>query len=96
MRLRWSAANPDDVRGSRNLETALKLMLEAAYSHPRILKDPAPTALLTAFGDNGAEMSLPGVNIGTMAHRNSCWTLLRKFNLRERTRTVQSDYIFLI
>ena len=33
-------------------------MLEAAYSHPRILKDPAPTALLTAFGDNGINLEL--------------------------------------
>ena len=43
---------------SSNLETALKLMLEAAYSHPRVLKDPAPTALLTAFGDNGINLEL--------------------------------------
>jgi small-conductance mechanosensitive channel len=43
---------------SSNLETALKLMLEAAYSLPRVLKDPAPTALLTAFGDNGINLEL--------------------------------------
>ena len=33
-------------------------MLEAAYSHSRVLKDPAPTALLTAFGDNGINLEL--------------------------------------
>jgi len=49
---------PVQISYSSNLETALKLMLEAAYSHPRILKDPAPTALLTAFGDNGINLEL--------------------------------------
>jgi small-conductance mechanosensitive channel len=33
-------------------------MLEAAYSHARVLKDPAPTALLVAFGDNGINLEL--------------------------------------
>ena len=49
---------PVQISYSSNLETALKLMLEAAYSHPRVLKDPAPTALLTAFGDNGINLEL--------------------------------------
>ena len=49
---------PVQVSYSSNLETALKLMVEAAYSHPRVLKDPAPTALLTAFGDNGINLEL--------------------------------------
>jgi small-conductance mechanosensitive channel len=34
------------------------LMEEAASSHSRVLKDPAPTALLTAFGDNGINLEL--------------------------------------
>ena len=33
-------------------------MVEAAYSHPRVLKDPAPTALMTAFADNGISLEL--------------------------------------
>jgi small-conductance mechanosensitive channel len=49
---------PVQISYSSNLESALKLMLEAAYSHPRVLKDPAPTALLTAFADNGINLEL--------------------------------------
>jgi len=49
---------PVQISYSSNLETALKLMLEAASSHSRVLKDPAPTALLTAFGDNGINLEL--------------------------------------
>ena len=49
---------PVQISYSSNLETALKLMLEAAYFHPRVLKDPAPAALLTAFGDNGINLEL--------------------------------------
>ncbi|HKB84097.1 MAG TPA: mechanosensitive ion channel domain-containing protein [Burkholderiales bacterium] len=49
---------PVQISYSSNLESALKLMLEAAYSHSRVLKDPAPTALLTAFGDNGINLEL--------------------------------------
>jgi small-conductance mechanosensitive channel len=49
---------PVQISYSSNLDTALKLMLEAAYSHSRVLKDPAPAALLTAFGDNGINLEL--------------------------------------
>ena len=49
---------PVQISYASNLETALKLMEEAASSHPRVLKDPAPTALLTAFGDNGVNLEL--------------------------------------
>src|SRR5579859_1431838 len=49
---------PVQISYSSNLEVALKLMLEAAYSHSRVLKDPAPTALLVAFGDNGINLEL--------------------------------------
>ena len=49
---------PVQISYSSNLETALNLMLEAAYSHPRVLKDPAPTALLNAFADNGINLEL--------------------------------------
>lgn len=49
---------PVQISYSSSLETALKLMLEAAYSHPRVLKDPAPGAVLTAFADNGINLEL--------------------------------------
>ena len=49
---------PIQISYSSNLENALKLMQEAACSHPRVLKEPAPTALLTGFGDNGINLEL--------------------------------------
>ena len=49
---------PIQISYSSNLNTALKLMLEAASNHPRVLKDPAPTSLLTSFGDNGINLEL--------------------------------------
>ena len=49
---------PIQISYSSNLEAALKLMLEAACCHSRVLKDPAPSALLTAFGDNGINLEL--------------------------------------
>ena len=49
---------PVQISYSSNLETALKLMVETACSHSRVLKDPPPTALLTAFGDNGINLEL--------------------------------------
>ena len=49
---------PIQISYSSNLDVALKLMLEVANNHARVLKDPAPTALLTAFGDNGMNLEL--------------------------------------
>lgn len=49
---------PVQISYASNLETALKVMLEAAYSHSRVLKDPAPAALLTSFGENGLNLEL--------------------------------------
>lgn len=49
---------PIQISYASNLEIALKLMVEAASSHSRVLKDPKPTALLTAFGDNGINLEL--------------------------------------
>ena len=49
---------PVQISYSSNLEIALKLMLEAASSHSRVLKEPAPAALLTSFGDNGINLEL--------------------------------------
>lgn len=49
---------PVQISYGSNLQTALKLMIGAAQSHPRILKDPAPAALVSAFGDNGINLEL--------------------------------------
>ncbi|HVY07030.1 MAG TPA: mechanosensitive ion channel domain-containing protein [Burkholderiales bacterium] len=49
---------PVQVSYSSNVDTALNLMLAAANSHSRVLKDPAPSALLTSFGDNGINLEL--------------------------------------
>ena len=49
---------PIQIGYSSNLETAMKLMLDAAKSHSRVLKDPAPTAVLASFGDNGINLEL--------------------------------------
>ncbi|MEO8008007.1 MAG: hypothetical protein ABI728_05745 [Betaproteobacteria bacterium] len=50
---------PVQISYSSNLESAMKLMLEAANSNSRVLKDPSPTAVLTSFGDNGINLELP-------------------------------------
>ncbi len=39
-------------------ELAMRLLLEAASGHPRIIRDPAPVARLMAFGDSGIELEL--------------------------------------
>ncbi|MBM5811932.1 MAG: mechanosensitive ion channel [Gammaproteobacteria bacterium] len=37
---------------------ALRLLLEAAGRHPRVLKEPKPASRVIAFGDNGIELEL--------------------------------------
>ena len=49
---------PIQISYGSNLETAMKLMLDAARSHPRVLKEPAPATLLTAFADDGIQLEL--------------------------------------
>ena len=41
-----------------DLEHAMRLMENAAANQPRILKEPAPTALLARFADNGVDLEL--------------------------------------
>ena len=41
-----------------DLELAMRLMEEAAVRQPRILKEPAPKALLLRFADSGVELEL--------------------------------------
>jgi small-conductance mechanosensitive channel len=40
------------------MEPALALLAEIAAGHPRVLKDPAPHALILALGDNGVELEV--------------------------------------
>ncbi len=39
-------------------EHAMKLMVESALEHPRVLKTPEPVSRLLRFGDNGIELEL--------------------------------------
>ncbi|MEF8698593.1 MAG: mechanosensitive ion channel domain-containing protein [Candidatus Accumulibacter sp. UW26] len=41
-----------------DLEMAMRLMCEAAKAQPRVLVEPAPQALLTAFADSGINLDL--------------------------------------
>lgn len=41
-----------------DLELAMQLMLEAASTQERVLRDPAPNALLRAFGDSGIDLMM--------------------------------------
>lgn len=36
----------------------VRVLVEAAQVHPRVLKDPAPTAVITAFADSGIDLEL--------------------------------------
>jgi len=49
---------PVQISYNSNLETAMKLMLEAARSHPWVLKEPEPAARLTSFADDGMKLEL--------------------------------------
>jgi small-conductance mechanosensitive channel len=49
---------PVQISYSSNLELALKIILDTANAHPRVLKEPAAAALVTSFGDNGINLEL--------------------------------------
>ena len=40
------------------VDTAFEIMLKAAKSEKRVLKDPEPNVYLTGFGDNGIDILL--------------------------------------
>ncbi|WP_240674138.1 mechanosensitive ion channel family protein [Crenobacter cavernae] len=52
----WTSLQVQVAYGT-DLDLALKLMGDAAQ-HPRLLKNPAPAAFVTAFGDNGITLEL--------------------------------------
>ena len=41
-----------------SVDTAFEIMLKAAKSEKRVLKDPEPNVYLTGFGDNGIDILL--------------------------------------
>ncbi|MBI4740100.1 MAG: mechanosensitive ion channel [Betaproteobacteria bacterium] len=51
-------AAPVQVAYRADLELAMRLMEEVARAHPRVLVNPAPRVLLTAFGDSGINLEL--------------------------------------
>lgn len=54
---------PIQVAYATDLDVARKIMVDAAAAHPRVLKDPAPGALILAFADSGINLEL-GVWVG--------------------------------
>ncbi|HTS53495.1 MAG TPA: mechanosensitive ion channel domain-containing protein [Burkholderiales bacterium] len=49
---------PIQVSYASDVDRALELMLEASRGHTRVLRDPAPAALLKGFGDSGIDLEL--------------------------------------
>ena len=49
---------PLSVGYSTDLPPALAILVEAAKKHPRVLADPAPSAVVSRLGDNGIEIDL--------------------------------------
>lgn len=61
-----------------DLELAMRLMLEAATTQERVLRDPAPNALLRAFGDSGIDLVM---NIWISDPENGTASLQSEINL---------------
>jgi len=49
---------PIQVSYTSDVDRALELMLEAARGHARVLRNPAPAALLKGFSDSGIDLEL--------------------------------------
>ena len=49
---------PVQVSYASDLDLAMRLMLETAERHPRVLGDPAPRVQINAFADNGIDLEL--------------------------------------
>lgn len=41
-----------------DVDLVVRLLIEAALSQPRVLRDPAPSAALSNFGNDGLEFTL--------------------------------------
>lgn len=55
---RVRVALPVQVGYGTDVEPVLRLCEDTARRHPRVLADPAPSAVLTGFGDNGLALEL--------------------------------------
>jgi small-conductance mechanosensitive channel len=55
---RARATIPVTVAYGTDLDRAKELMLSIARAHPKCLADPAPSAFVSGFGDNGVAMTL--------------------------------------
>jgi small-conductance mechanosensitive channel len=72
-----------------DVELALKLLLDAAAEHPRILRDPSPVSRLMEFADYGMEVELrfwigdpaEGVNNVRSDVNRKIWALFRKHGI---------------
>jgi len=51
-------ALPIQVAYATDLDAARKIMVDVAEKHPRVLKDPEPGVLITAFADSGINLEL--------------------------------------
>jgi small-conductance mechanosensitive channel len=65
-------ALPVQVGYASDLERAMAILVECAQAQPRVLSDPAPGALVTAFGDSGINLELgfwigdPAAGVGSV------------------------------
>jgi len=68
-------------------EKVREILLRAAAGHPKVLKTPAPSVLLSAFGDNGLKFQLfayvGDVNVGGGIRSDLYFEVLKQF--REET-----------
>ena len=49
---------PVQVSYQSDVDAALRIMEDSAVAHPRVLHDPAPTAVLKGFGESGIDLEL--------------------------------------
>ncbi|MEQ1559996.1 MAG: mechanosensitive ion channel domain-containing protein [Methyloglobulus sp.] len=59
---------PIKIAYGSNVDLAHKMMLEVVRSTPNVLEDPAPSVVLTGFGDNTLDFSVR-VYVGELANR---------------------------
>lgn len=73
---------PIQVAYQSDLELTLKLMLEAAERHPRVLVTPEPSALVKGFADSGIDLTLavwiPDAEEGTGSLQSEIYLMIWK------------------